>query len=267
MADTLERILETKREHVAAAKARWPRASLEAELGDDETRDFEGALAEDIEDNGLALIAEIKQASPSKGLIRADFDPASLARAYEAGGASCLSVLTDRPYFQGDDEHLKQARAACALPVLRKDFIVDTWQVMESRVIGADAILVILAAIDDDGLALDLVMEARDLDMAALVEVHDETEMDRALALPSPLIGINNRNLKTLEIDLTTTERLAPKVTPDRLLVCESGLYTHADLQRMLAAGPEAFLVGESLLREADVTAATRRLLGREAEA
>ncbi|NBC95283.1 MAG: indole-3-glycerol-phosphate synthase TrpC, partial [Deinococcus-Thermus bacterium] len=202
MADTLDRILETKREHVAAAKALWPRASLEAELGDDETRDFEGALAEDIEDNGLALIAEIKKASPSKGLIRSDFDPASLASAYEAGGASCLSVLTDRPYFQGDDQHLKQARAACALPVLRKDFIVDSWQVMESRVIGADAILVILAAIDDDGLALDLVMEARDLDMAALVEVHDETEMDRALALPSPLIGINNRNLKTLEIDL-----------------------------------------------------------------
>ena len=264
MADTLEQILAAKREHVATAKARWPRASLEGELGDDETRDFEGALAEDIEDNGLALIAEIKQASPSKGLIRTDFDAAALARAYEAGGASCLSVLTDRPYFQGDDQHLGEARAACALPVLRKDFIVDTWQVMESRVIGADAILVILAAIDDDGLALDLVMEARELDMAALVEVHDETELDRALALPSPLIGINNRNLKTLAIDLSTTERLAPKVTPDRLLVCESGLYTHADLQRMQAAGPEAFLVGESLLREADVTAATRRLLGRE---
>ena len=265
MADTLTRILDAKREHVAQAKARWPRAALEAELGDDETRDFEGALAEDIEDNGVALIAEIKKASPSKGLIREDFDAAVLARAYEAGGASCLSVLTDRPFFQGDDGHLKAARAACALPVLRKDFIVDTWQVMESRVIGADAILVILAAIDDDGLALDLVMEARDLDMAALVEVHDENEMDRALALPSPLIGINNRNLKTLAIDLTTTERLATKVTPDRLLVCESGIYTHADLQRMQAAGPEAFLVGESLVREADVTAATRRLLGREA--
>ena len=264
MADTLEQILAAKREHVATAKARWPRASLEGELDDDETRDFEGALAEDIEDNGLALIAEIKKASPSKGLIRTDFDAAALARAYEAGGASCLSVLTDRPYFQGDDQHLGEARAACALPVLRKDFIVDTWQVMESRVIGADAILVILAAIDDDGLALDLVMEARELDMAALVEVHDETELDRALALPSPLIGINNRNLKTLEIDLSTTERLAPKVTPDRLLVCESGLYTHADLQRMQSAGPEAFLVGESLLREADVTVATRRLLGRE---
>lgn len=264
MADTLERILEAKRAHVAEAKARWPRAALEAELGDDETRDFEGALAEDIEDHGLALVAEIKKASPSKGLIRDDFDPAALARAYEAGGASCLSVLTDRPFFQGDDGHLKQARDACALPVLRKDFIVDTWQVMESRVIGADAVLVILAAIDDDGLALDLVMEARELDMAALVEVHDEAEMDRALALPSPLIGINNRNLKTLEIDLATTERLAPKVTPDRLLVCESGLHTHADLQRMQAAGPEAFLVGESLMREADVTAATRRLLGRE---
>lgn len=264
MADTLAEILETKRAHVAKAKARWPRAALEAELGDDETRDFEGALAEDIEDNGLALIGEIKRASPSKGLIRGAFDAATLARAYDAGGASCLSVLTDRPYFQGDDAHLKQARDACALPVLRKDFIVDTWQVMESRVIGADAILVILAAIDDDGLALDLVLEARDLEMAALVEVHDEAEMDRALALPSPLIGINNRNLKTLAVDLATTERLAPRATPDRLLVCESGLATHADLQRMLAAGPEAFLVGESLLGEPDVTAATRRLLGRE---
>lgn len=263
MADALSRILEAKRAHVAEAMARRPRASLEAELGDDETRDFEAALGEDIEDNGLALIAEIKKASPSKGLIRADFEAAALARAYEGGGASCLSVLTDKPFFQGDDADLRAARAACGLPVLRKDFILDPWQVVEARTLGADAVLVILAALDDDGLALDLVLEARELDMAALVEVHDEAEMDRALALPSPLIGINNRNLKTLSIDLTTTERLAPRATPDRLLVCESGLDTHVDLLRMRKAGPEAFLVGESLMREADVAAATRRLLGR----
>ncbi len=263
MADVLDRILEAKRAEVAARKAARSQADLEAEILDEAPRDFEEALGAAADEDGLALIAEIKKASPSKGLIRADFDPVSLARAYAAGGATCLSVLTDGPFFQGDDAHLVEARGAVGLPVLRKDFVVDPWQVYESRVLGADCILVILAAIDDDGLALDLVMAARDLDMAALVEVHDEDELDRALALPTPLVGINNRDLKTLKIDLGTTERLAPRVTPDRILVCESGLHTHDDLLRMAAAGPRAFLVGESLMREADVAAATRRLLGR----
>ncbi len=262
MADVLQRILDVKRAEVAERMAVRPLASLEAELPDEPPRDFERALLDDVERRDIGLIAEIKKASPSKGLIRADFDPATLARAYHAGGASCLSVLTETPHFQGADAYLVAARGACPLPVLRKDFIVDRWQIYESRTLGADCILVILAAVKDDGLARDLVLEARELGMAALVEVHGDEELDRALALPSPLIGINNRNLKTLEIDLATTERLADRVTRDRILVCESGLYEHADLLRMQRAGAHCFLVGESLMREADVTLATRRLLG-----
>lgn len=262
MSDVLQRILETKRAAVARLKAERSLESLEAELPEELPRDFEQALLDDVERRGTGLIAEIKKASPSRGLIRDDFDPAALARAYASGGASCLSVLTEEPNFQGADAHLVAARDACPLPVLRKDFILERWQIYESRLLGADCVLVILAAIEDDGLALDLVLEARDLEMAALVEVHDEEEMDRALALPSPLVGINNRNLRTLEVDLATTERLAPRVTPDRILVCESGIHVPDDIMRMQASGASCFLVGESLMREDDVEAATRTLLG-----
>ena len=257
-AGILAEIVEYKQQTLTDALMHRQRFLAQAAANRSKRRSFANALKA----NPPSIIAEIKKASPSKGLIRADFEPATLARAYHAGGASCLSVLTETPHFQGADAYLATAREACPLPALRKDFIVDRWQIYESRVLGADCILVILAAIEDDGLALDLVLEARDLEMAALVEVHDEEELDRALALPSPLIGINNRNLKTLAVDLATTERLAGRVTPDRILVCESGLYAHADLVRMQAVNANCFLVGESLMREADVTEATRRLLG-----
>jgi indole-3-glycerol phosphate synthase len=256
MKDKLTEICATKRLEVADRKplglAHWPQPTL--------VRGFETALRT-VAATGPALIAEIKKASPSKGLIRPDFDPLVHARAYAAGGAACLSVLTDAPYFQGHEDYLILARAACDLPVLRKDFMVDPWQCGEARAMGADAILIIVAALEDaEMLVIEEAARAEGLDV--LVEVHDETEMDRALThLQSRLIGVNNRNLKTFEVDLATTERLAAMVPADVLLVCESGISTHADIQRMANCGVGCFLVGESLMRQDDVEAATRRLL------
>jgi indole-3-glycerol phosphate synthase len=222
---------------------------------------FAAALERHLGEGRYGLIAEIKKASPSAGLIRADFDPAALAVAYAAGGASCLSVLTDAPFFQGSDADLVAARGAGTLPVLRKDFILDPYQIVESRRIGADCVLLIMAALTDTG-ARELVAAARELGLDVLAEVHDATELDRALQLGIRLIGINNRNLKTLAVDLGTAERLAPEVPPDRIVVAESGIRGREDLARLAAAGIRAFLVGETLMRQKDVAAATRRLLG-----
>lgn len=256
MTDKLAEICATKRVEVAARKplglSHWPIPCP--------VRSFEAALHAKAA-TGFALIAEIKKASPSKGLIRADFDPASHAAAYKKGGAACLSVLTDAPYFQGHEDYLVAARAACDLPVIRKDFMVDPWQCAEARAMGADAILIIVAALDDIAMAeIEDAAAAEGLDV--LVEVHDEAEMERALGrLKSKLIGVNNRNLKTFEVDLATTERLAAMVPDDVLLVCESGISTHADCQRMAKAGVRTFLVGESLMRQDDVEIATHMLL------
>jgi indole-3-glycerol phosphate synthase len=267
LSDVLARICADKRRHVAAMRGHQPLAMLERRAAAaPPPRGFRRALERTIAAAGLALIAEIKKASPSKGLIRADFDPPALARAYRDGGASCLSVLTDAPYFQGDDSFLGAARAAVDLPCLRKDFMLEPYQIVESRALGADCVLLIMAALED-AVAAELAREAHGLGMDVLVEVHDAAELDRALVVDADLLGINNRNLKTLQVDIATTEALAPRVPPDRLLVAESGLYSRADLQRMAAAGARAFLVGESLMREADVTLATRRLLGLDAAA
>jgi molybdenum cofactor biosynthesis protein MoaC len=261
MADVLAEICAVKREHVARCKTVRPETALRAMLAEaPPVRPFAAALEGRIGAGKFGLIAEIKKASPSRGLIRADFDPPALARAYQAGGATCLSVLTDTPYFQGGDDDLRAARAACELPVLRKDFIIDPYQVLESRAMGADCILLIMAALDD-GAACDLAAMAAELGLDVLVEVHDRDELDRALRLDCRLVGINNRNLKSLKVDLRTTEELAPLVPPGRTIVGESGIYDPADLDRLAAAGARCFLVGESLMKAGDVAAATRRLL------
>ena len=280
MSQVLDKILSYKREEVDAAKKMLPEASVRAGAeAAPPVRPFIGSLESRIADGGLGLIAEIKKASPSKGLLREAFDPPELARAYAAGGAACLSVLTDTPSFQGHPDYLMSARDACSLPVLRKDFMVDPYQVLEARALGADCILIILAAVDD-AMAQDEVPEGR-LKMldahavgTAFLELglqgarlafclagYDEDELTRALRLPTKLIGINNRDLKTFDTTLATTERLAPRVPGDRMVVAESGIFTHADLTRLAACSVRSFLVGESLMRRDDVAAATRTLL------
>jgi indole-3-glycerol phosphate synthase len=262
MSDILAKIAAYKAGEVAARKAGRTSAEVEAAARKaSPPRGFRAALQRAHGPGRLALIAEIKKASPSKGLIRADFDPPRLARAYEAGGATCLSVLTDGPSFQGADEYLTAARDAVALPCIRKDFLVDPWQVAESRALGADAILVILAMVDD-GVAAALMAEARRFGMDALVEVHDAAEMARAGALGADLVGVNNRDLRTFVTDLAITERLAADTPKGALLVTESGIFSAEDAARLERSGARAMLVGESLMRQADVAAATRALLG-----
>ena len=266
MTDVLTRICADKLAEVRGRTAARPLAAVEAAArAASPPRGFRARLAEAVT-NGRGLIAEIKKASPSHGLIRADFDPATLARAYAAGGATCLSVLTDAPYFQGDDAHLAAACAAVDLPVLRKDFTLDAYQVAEARALGADCILLIMAALSD-AQAGELADAAGAWQLDVLVETHDRAELERALALEAGLIGINNRNLKTLVVDLGTTEALAPLVPSERLLVCESGLATRSDLDRMAAAGARCFLIGEAFMRQVDVTAAVRALLDAPAAA
>ncbi|HQV73624.1 MAG: indole-3-glycerol phosphate synthase TrpC [Xanthomonadales bacterium] len=260
MSDILDRILARKVEEIAERSARVPMAELIARVADlPDTRGFAAAIEAKIEAGLSAVIAEIKQASPSKGVIRADFDPAAIAQAYAEGGATCLSVLTDADFFRGHEDYLRQARAACTLPVLRKDFTIDAYQVYEARAIGADCILLIVAALDDSRL-LELSLLAAELDLDVLVEVHDEDELGRALEIPAPLIGINNRNLRSFEVSLDTSIKLRERVPADRLLVSESGITTGTDISRLRAAGIHAFLVGEAFMRAADPGQALKQL-------
>jgi indole-3-glycerol phosphate synthase len=262
MSDILSQIVAVKREEIAAAQKK---VSLEAIRADAKsrvlTRDFEAALRRQIAAGRSAVIAEIKKASPSKGLLRADFIPADIAQSYAESGAACLSVLTDRQFFQGQVDYLKQARASCDLPVLRKDFMIDPYQIYESRAIGADCVLLIAACLDDARMA-ELEAVARSLDMAVLVEVHDSAELDRALKLKTPLVGINNRNLRTFEVSLQTTIDLLGRVPQDRLVVTESGIQSPADVKQMRDAGVHAFLVGEAFMRAEDPGAALAALFG-----
>jgi indole-3-glycerol phosphate synthase len=261
--DALARICADTRIETAKRKATLSLTQLEARVAAsmDRPRGFAAALDRTVASGGNGLIAEIKKASPSGGLIRPEFDPPALALAYKAGGAACLSVLTDVPYFQGCEADLQAARGAVDLPVIRKDFMLDPWQIVESRAMGADCILLILAALSDSQ-AAELEQAAIELGMDVLAEVHDRAELDRALRLQTPLMGVNNRNLKTLKTDLSTTEQLARAIPADRVLVAESGIREHADIQRLQAAGARRFLVGESLMRQPDVATATRSLLG-----
>ncbi|MEW6100517.1 MAG: indole-3-glycerol phosphate synthase TrpC [Pseudomonadota bacterium] len=260
MSDILRKIVEVKQAEVSAARQRVPLAELRREAeGRRDVRDFTGGLRAALAAGRPAVIAEVKKASPSKGVLREHFVPAEIARSYATQGASCLSVLTDEPFFQGHADYLRQARAACSLPVLRKDFMVDDYQVFEARAMGADCILLIAACLDDARMR-DLEAVAHALGMAVLVEVHDETELERALRLATPLVGINNRNLRTFEVSLDTTLAMLPRVPPDRLLVTESGILARDDVRRMRDAGVHAFLVGEAFMRAADPGAALHEL-------
>ena len=262
MSDILNKIVAVKREEVAAALGKKSLAAMRADAESRVlTRDFEGAMRAKIAAGQAAVIAEIKKASPSKGVLRADFIPADIAQSYAEHGAACLSVLTDKQFFQGSVDYLKQARASCDLPVLRKDFMVDAYQVYEARAMGADAILLIAACLDDAQMA-DLEAIARGLDMAVLVEVHDRAELERALKLKTRLVGINNRNLRTFEVDLQTTLDMLPDVPADRLLVTESGILSAADVRRMRDANVHAFLVGEAFMRAAEPGEALAKLFG-----